>query len=60
MERVTCGFYIWEMVDGKIGEIIPHLIDKDTRTWYDIDMGMISFAGNCKKKKKKKKGKKKK
>lgn len=57
-ETVTCGFYYYEVIDGRMGEIQAHLVTKDTRAYYTPNRGMPFFSnmikdGGHKKRKKK-------
>jgi hypothetical protein len=62
MERVECGLYFWEIIDGKLGEVIPFIRSKSTRRYYQLDRdssnmafsNMIADGGHTRKKKKRK------
>lgn len=36
--HVKCGFYAWELVDGKIGEVQKNIKRKDIRNHYEVEI----------------------
>jgi hypothetical protein len=64
IDFVECGMYFWEVIDGKLGDVVPFLRKKDTRTTYTMpNDGVVFFSnmitdGGHKHRKKRKKKKK--
>jgi hypothetical protein len=59
IDFVECGMYFWEVIDGKLGDVVSFLRKKDTRTTYVMpNEGVVFFNNKILDKERKRKKKK--
>jgi hypothetical protein len=38
-DRIRCGMFLSESIDGKIGEVVPLIYERESRRYYQMDFG---------------------